>query len=63
MTQDKPMKISIVTAAFNSAETIRDTFDSILDQNYDDYEYIVIDGKSKDATVDIIKEYEPKFNG
>ena len=57
------MKISIVTAAFNSAETIRDTFDSILDQNYDDYEYIVIDGKSKDATVDIIKEYEPKFNG
>ena len=57
------MKISIVTAAFNSAATIRDTFDSILSQNFDDYEYIVVDGKSRDETVDIIKEYEPKFNG
>ena len=57
------MKISIVTAAFNSAATIKDTFDSILAQDYNDYEYIVIDGKSTDSTVEIIKEYEPKFNG
>lgn len=57
------MKISIVTAAYNSAATIRDTFDSILAQTYGDYEYIVVDGKSSDGTVDIIKEYEAKFNG
>lgn len=57
------MKISIVTAAYNSAATIRDTFDSILLQTCNDYEYIVVDGKSSDGTVDIIKEYEAKFNG
>lgn len=34
-----------------------------FEQKYEDYEYIVVDGGSKDATVDIIKEWEPKFNG
>ena len=57
------MKISIITVSFNSASTIRDTFESILQQDYTDYEYIVVDGKSKDETVDIIKEYEPRFQG
>lgn len=57
------MKISIITATYNSAETVRDTFDSVLRQNYLDYEYIVVDGCSKDDTLDIIKEYEPKFGG
>lgn len=57
------MKISLITAAFNSASTIRDTFDSVLAQSYDDYEYIVVDGLSSDGTVDIIKEYEPEFAG
>ena len=57
------MKISIVTATWNSAETVRDTFDSVLRQDYKDYEYIVVDGGSKDETLDIIREYEPKFGG
>ena len=57
------MKISIITVTFNSAETIRDTIKSVLIQSYDNYEYLVIDGDSKDNTVDIIKEYEPKFGG
>ena len=57
------MKISIITATFNSASTVKDTFESVLCQTYKDIEYIVIDGLSKDNTVDIIKEYEPKFNG
>lgn len=57
------MKISIITAAYNSASTIRDTFESVLRQSYNDYEYIVVDGGSKDGTVDIIKEYEPRFGG
>lgn len=57
------MKISVVTVTFNSDKTIRDTIESVLKQVYSDYEYLVIDGGSKDKTVDIIKEYEPKFGG
>jgi len=57
------MKISIITVTYNSASTFRDTIESVLNQSYSDIEYIVVDGLSKDNTVDIIKEYEPKFNG
>lgn len=57
------MKISVITVTFNSAATVRDTIESVLRQEYQDYEYLVIDGGSKDTTVDIIKEYEPKFGG
>ena len=57
------MKISIVTATYNSGKTVRDTFQSVLMQTYDDYEMIVVDGGSKDDTVDIIREYEPTFDG
>ena len=57
------MKISIITATFNSASTVKDTFKSVLRQDYKNIEYIVVDGLSKDNTVEIIKEYEPKFNG
>lgn len=57
------MLISIITVTLNSAKTLRDTFDSILAQSYKRYECIVIDGGSDDATVDIIKEYENKFDG
>ena len=57
------MKISIVTATYNSGRTVRDTFQSVLMQSYDDYELIVVDGGSKDDTVDIIREYEPAFDG
>ena len=57
------MLFSIVTVCFNSSATIRETFESVLSQDFDDYEYIVIDGASADGTVDIIREYEPKFRG
>lgn len=57
------MKISIITAAYNSAHTLRDTIESVLRQSYTNYEYIVVDGASKDATVEIIREYEPQFKG
>ena len=55
------MVISIITATYNSAKTVRDTFRSVLSQDYEDFEYVVIDGGSNDGTVDIIREYEPVF--
>lgn len=57
------MKISIITVTFNSGATVKDTIESVLRQEYDNYEYLVIDGGSKDNTVNIIREYEPKFGG
>lgn|SRR5574344_461700 len=57
------MKISIITVCYNSSKTIKDTLDSVLCQSYKDYEYIIVDGKSKDDTLDIIKSYEDKFEG
>lgn len=57
------MKISIITATYNSAKTVRDTLESVLSQTFKDYEYIIKDGGSKDGTLDIVREYEPKFEG
>ncbi len=57
------MKISIITATYNSAATVRDTIESVLRQTYQNYEYIIKDGGSKDTTLDICREYAPKFNG
>lgn len=55
--------ISIITPTFNSQQTIERTMKSVLSQDFLDYEYIIIDGKSTDKTCDIIKGYEPLFNG
>ena len=55
------MKISIITATYNSGKTVRDTIESILRQTYTDYEYIIKDGGSKDDTLEIVRAYAPKF--
>ncbi len=55
------MKISIITATYNSASTIRHTIESVLMQTHKDIEYIIVDGASVDGTLDIIKEYVPIF--
>ena len=51
------MKISIITVSYNSAETISSTFQSVMNQNFSDLEYIVIDGGSVDDTLSIINDY------
>ncbi|MFH1233608.1 MAG: glycosyltransferase family 2 protein [Patescibacteria group bacterium] len=56
------MKISIITPCFNSARTIRQTIESIINQTYKDLEYIIIDNCSTDETLDIINEYQVKFH-
>jgi len=59
----KIMKISVITVCRNSAKTIETAFASVLSQHYSDYEYLVIDGGSEDGTIDLIKKWEPLFNG
>jgi len=61
-TSIKPL-ISIITVCFNSKVTIKDTFESVLNQTFQDFEYLIIDGGSTDGTIDIIKQYEEKFTG
>ena len=55
--------ISIITVCYNSKDTIERTIVSVLQQKFKDYEYIIVDGASTDGTVDIIKHYEPLFEG
>ena len=57
------MKLSIIICTHNSGERLRKTLDSILSQDADDFEVVIIDGASTDGTINIIKEYELKFNG
>lgn len=56
-------KFTIITICFNSEKTIEQTIKSVLDQTVKDYEYIIVDGGSKDLTLDIVRRYEPLFEG
>ncbi|RTE51714.1 glycosyltransferase [Arenibacter aquaticus] len=49
------MKISIITASYNSAKTLEVCMNSVLNQDYEHIEYIIIDGKSKDNTLNLIQ--------
>ena len=51
------MKVSLITACYNSVGTIRTAIESVFTQKGVDVEYIVVDGGSADGTVGIIKEY------
>lgn len=51
------MRISIIIATFNAAKTLRDALESVRHQTFQDWECIVVDGKSTDETVEIVKEF------
>lgn len=57
------INFSIITICYNSESTIERTIKSVLDQSFTDYEYIIVDGASDDSTLDIIRKYEPLFEG
>lgn len=57
------MLFSIITVCFNSEKTIERTIQSVLNQTYHDFEYIIVDGASTDGTLEIIKKYESLFSG
>ena len=57
------MTVSIITITYNAEQWLERTMKSVLAQTCTDYEYIIVDGASKDGTVDIIRRLEPEFKG
>lgn len=54
------IEISIIIATYNSSKTIRQALESVSSQTFQNWECIIVDGASKDNTIDIVKEYECK---
>ncbi|HLK27786.1 MAG TPA: glycosyltransferase family 2 protein [Puia sp.] len=52
------MKVSIITATYNSALTVKDTLNCIRQQDYSEIEHIIVDGKSADETLNIVNEFD-----
>ena len=55
------LKFSVVTVVFNAEDVIAKTIESVLNQSYVPYEYLIIDGKSTDKTLDIVDSYKDNF--
>ena len=56
------MKVSIITSCYNRETTIRGAIESVLEQDYPDIEYIVVDGASKDNSLQVINEYKDRIS-
>ena len=56
------MKLSVITINYNNRDGLRKTIESVVNQTYKDFEYIVIDGGSTDGSVDVIKEYADRID-
>jgi len=56
------MKVSLITVCYNAERYIDNAIQSVIDQSYEDIEYILVDGNSTDATLSIIKKYENRIS-
>lgn len=56
------LQVTIISVAFNSEKTIARTIESVLNQTYENIEYIIIDGASKDETVKVAEKYKSAFD-
>ncbi|MEM1217936.1 MAG: glycosyltransferase, partial [Bacteroidota bacterium] len=54
--------ISVITVVYNAVDLLEGTIQSVLEQSYSNIEYVIVDGASKDGTVDIIKKYEDRID-
>lgn len=59
--KEAKLKISVVTVCYNAVDVIEETIQSVVNQTYDNVEYIIIDGGSTDGTVDVIKKYQDQI--
>ena len=59
---EKTLLVTVVTVVFNDAEHIEETINSVINQTYDNVEYLVIDGGSTDGTLDILGKYDDQID-
>lgn len=59
---DTPVKITILTITYNAQDCLEKTIQSVINQTYPNIEYIIVDGGSRDKTIDIIKKYDSKIS-